>query len=871
MTKPPPLPGDPLAPLARPLALTRAAMAVERALRCFWPLLSFAAIVFAALAFRLRDSLSAAAWSSLLGLLSFCAVVLLGVGLRRFRLPRRAEALARLDAGLSGRPLAALSDTLALGDTDPATRALWLAHRGRMAQAALAARAPAPAPDLAPRDPFALRLSALTALVVALIFGAPLAVFDPAQRPVAPPGSAEAAMGPAWEGWAEPPRYTGKPGLYLNTLEGEELYLPEGSKLAFRFYGPPGSVPFSETVSSPAATPEATAPQGEIETREFVALRSGVVEIGGPMGRRFQVVLLSDAAPVVDLPQLAERRADGKLAQPFHAADDYGVTKGQARISLNMAALDRRFGLAVAPEPREDLLFDLPLPITGTRQDFVETLIEDAAQHPWANLPVTLTLSVTDGLGQTGSTGAQAFDLPGRRFFDPRAAALIEMRRDLLWSRDNAARSAQILRAITHRPEDLTVPAGVSQSLRGLAERLEGVSLTPQARDEVAKALWDMAELLEDGGLADALAAMSQAQERLSEAIRNGASKDEIAKLMAELKEATDRYLDMLAERALDEEQGPEFGQKQEGQKITGDQIQKLMAEIQKLMEEGRMAEAQELLDQLARLMENMKVTQGEGGEGERPGGKAMKDLGETLRDQQKLSDDAFREMQRPPQGAPVDPGLEQSGPGAPEGLAPEGMSPEGMPGGGERQAQPGTGADQGQELAQRQKSLRRELERQRGLMPRLGGDAADAARRSLDEAGTAMEGAEQALREGEIGQAIDRQADAIEALREGMRNLGEALAEESGQGERGQGAEGQARMGDATGGHGARELPRDPLGRATGEGGRIGSDSDILKGDDVYRRARDLLDEIRRRTAERQRPEAERDYLRRLLDRFAQ
>ncbi|NCU21864.1 DUF4175 family protein, partial [Candidatus Falkowbacteria bacterium] len=113
-------------------------------------------------------------------------------------------------------------------------------------------------------------------------------------------------------------------------------------------------------------------------------------------------------------------------------------------------------------------------------------------------------------------------------------------------------------------------------------------------------------------------------------------------------------------------------------------------------------------------------------------------------------------------------------------------------------------------------------------------------------------------------------QADAIEALREGMRKLGEAMAEESGSGERGQGAEGMERRGDAMGGHGARELPRDPLGRATGEGSRIGTDSDLLKGDDIYRRARDLLDEIRRRTAERSRPEAERDYLRRLLDRFA-
>jgi hypothetical protein len=41
------------------------------------------------------------------------------------------------------------------------------------------------------------------------------------------------------------------------------------------------------------------------------------------------------------------------------------------------------------------------------------------------------------------------------------------------------------------------------------------------------------------------------------------------------------------------------------------------------------------------------------------------------------------------------------------------------------------------------------------------------------------------------------------------------------------------------------------------------------LQGDDVYRRAQDLLDEIRRRQGDQARPESERDYLKRLLDLF--
>jgi hypothetical protein len=99
-----------------------------------------------------------------------------------------------------------------------------------------------------------------------------------------------------------------------------------------------------------------------------------------------------------------------------------------------------------------------------------------------------------------------------------------------------------------------------------------------------------------------------------------------------------------------------------------------------------------------------------------------------------------------------------------------------------------------------------------------------------------------------------------MEALREGMRNLGDALAQEQRQQ---QGQQGQALgQGDPMG-------RRDPLGRDVGNAGRIGTDENLLQGEDVYRRAEELLDEIRRRSGDQSRPEDERDYLERLLDRF--
>jgi hypothetical protein len=53
------------------------------------------------------------------------------------------------------------------------------------------------------------------------------------------------------------------------------------------------------------------------------------------------------------------------------------------------------------------------------------------------------------------------------------------------------------------------------------------------------------------------------------------------------------------------------------------------------------------------------------------------------------------------------------------------------------------------------------------------------------------------------------------------------------------------------------------------GEGGEYGTDQQMTDGEDVYRRAEELLAEIRRRAAEQERPKVELDYLKRLLERF--
>ncbi|WP_226782032.1 TIGR02302 family protein [Oceaniglobus trochenteri] len=848
--------------LRRPLALTRFGMTAERATRCFWPVWSVLLAVLGALMLGLQDIVPLeAVWAgaviSALALLWF-----LWRGLRAFRMPTRAEALARLDSTLPGRPIGALNDQQAIGGGDPGSQAVWQAHVARMAERVKAARAVQPNLRIAARDPFALRYAAVLLFAVALLFGSFWRVASVGD--MAPGGGGAAlAAGPSWEGWVEPPAYTGKPSLYLADITGETLRVPEGSRLTLRLYGEVGALSVVEDVSGrePATPAEGGEDPAARLSQSFEITRSGRLEIDGPGGRDWQVVMEPDMAPTVAISAQAERKADGELRQPFLARDDYGVVSGTAKITLDIEALDRRYGLAPEPDPREAITLDLPLPFNGDRADFEEVLIDNFSKHPWANMPVQITFTVRDARGQTGTSARIRENLGGLRFFDPLAKAIIEQRRDLLWSRDNAKRVAQVLRAVSWSPQDIFRSETLYLKLRYAIRRLEAgfmaAPLAPAIQDEVAEALWSIAEELEYGDMADALERLRRAQDRLSEAMKNGASDDEIAGLMKELQEAMQDYMRQLAENADERDQQQAQGEMQE---ITGDQLQEMLDRIQDLMEQGRMAEAQQLLDQLQQMMENMQVTQGQQGEGQQgEGQQAMEDLGETLREQQGLSDQAFRDLQEqynPGARAGESDGNEGKGGNRGRGEGHEGQDGQGQgdnPEGGQ-----GQGGEQS--LADRQHALRDELNRQQGNLPGAGTPEGDAAREALKRAEEAMEGAEEALRQDDYAGALDQQSDAMDALREGIRNLGEAMAQE----QRQQNGQGQASTsGDPQG------RQRDPLGREAGSQGQLGTDEKLLQGEDVYRRAEELLDEIRRRSGEQDRPEQELDYLKRLLDRF--
>ena len=107
----------------------------------------------------------------------------------------------------------------------------------------------------------------------------------------------------------------------------------------------------------------------------------------------------------------------------------------------------------------------------------------------------------------------------------------------------------------------------------------------------------------------------------------------------------------------------------------------------------------------------------------------------------------------------------------------------------------------------------------------------------------------------------MDAQGRALEALREGAQGMQKQMSQGRGQGRNGKGGYTARRMrpGESSG--------DDPLGR--GREGNFGRDEGSLRElGGVTERARRVMEELRRRLADPNRPIDERDYLERLMKR---
>ncbi len=784
-----------------------------------------------------------------IGLGIFALLVLIAaIPLLRLRLPTVPEGLRRLDraSGKQHRPATAILDQIAANEHDPVAQALWRAHVERALMAARKFRAGWPSPQLALRDPIALR-SLVLILVIATFFAAGGEHY----KRIAAAFDWHGVMTPAnfrIDAWVNPPVYTGRPPVMLRGLRPGEtataeapVSVPVGSQLVIRSTG---GVSFEvvrqgdiEPVKADAkGATQQPLPKGGEEHR-FVIKGDGTATLRGVgSGLAWSFTAIPDRAPTIALTKDPERQARGALKLDYKMDDDYGVVDAQA--SFKLIDEDEEQGLPKTGKPPHPLFkapdMRLTLPQVRTRSGTGQT-IHDLTEHAWAGAKVAMTLVARDEAGNEGHSEPFEFTLPQRYFVKPLAKALIEQRRILALDANQKPLVLAALDALTIAPEKFTPDAGVYLGLRSIYFDLARARSDDQLREVVAR-LWDMATQIEDGNVSKAEQALRQAQEALRQALERGASDQELKKLMDNLRAAMDRFLQALAQQM--QKNPTQFSQRlnPNSRMLRQQDLNAMLDRLEEMARSGNKEAAQRLLDQLQSMLENLQMAQqGAGQDGDDDMMSSLDELGDMIRKQQQLRDKTFKQGQdmrrdRPPRS---------------QG----------------RQRLGDLRQDQ-QALRDRLKKLLEQL-RQHGLgqMPQQGKDGQQGQKGNqmgqLGDAGKAMGEAENELGEGDADSAVDSQGRALESMRKGAQSLAQSMQQNGfGPGPNGQPGRGRQRAQNDT----------DPLGRPM-RGRQYGDDTTVkVPGEIDAQRARRILEELRKRYGESYRPQLELNYIERLL-----
>ncbi|MEZ5995381.1 MAG: DUF4175 family protein [Hyphomonadaceae bacterium] len=845
---------DALAQLARETSRAKSRLALERLMRAGLPLLTAAAgwaiFALAGLHDRLPYLLQ-----SLTALAALAVFVWLALRAHAaWRAPSDEDARERLaaDSQLDAGAFDALRDQPTRYDA--LSVALWNRERERVLERADAVHAGPPRPQLDQLDPFKLRFLLGALLIGGFVFAGAEGPDRLARAFLPDPGPLLGDREMAIEAWAAPAEYTNAPPVSLSELIGRRVATPPSIRATVRLTGPAGApLLVFRSAGGKRQARFARAADGAWEAQLDIPGRGNLSIVRFHTRARWRLAPASDAPPAAAFAAPVATLPDERINLAWRARDDYGIR----RLLLRVRPLHPPAGLSRA----DAVDTELEAPAGDPREAQAETEV-DLAAHPYAGMDVEARIVAIDALGQEGVSDPLQFSMPEKVFLQPLARAAIEIRRHILAERrpyrpaPRARRQtmpaggivfgdARIeVRDTARRPPLQRAPEGV----RRAARLIDALTMAPQdgyfrdlavflgfrsARAQLALArdigetdlaadtLWRTALRAEYGGAADARRALEEAQRQLAEALAQGAPQERIRQLMQALRRAMETYMQALVQEALRNGDRSTMEDTEEQTALSERDIEDLFRRVQELSEQGRNAEAQQMLQMLANILSNLEVQLGESEDGGQQGGQeqqmqqSMDELSQAMGEQRALRDETRQQQQQ------------QDGQGG---------------SGGEQQ-----GGQGGDDMAERQAQIRQGL----AEAQRMSDDAGAAPSEDLDAAGQAMQRAENALRRGDFESAEAAQTAALEALREGAEALGAQMRERGGQQSEQQGAGGT----------------RDPLGRQTGSGESDGEGAIPAQADPV--RAREIFDEIRRRAQDPNRPEAEREYLRRLMDRF--
>ncbi len=854
----------------RKVALSRLVMLFEAVWPRLWLVLGVIGLFVIASFAGLWLWLPPLAHQIVLGLFAL-ALLAAVVAVLRVKWPSRDEALRRIErrSGIAHRPASSYEDTLTSSADDPATDRIWRAHRARLAELLSRLRVGNPQPRTDRRDPLALRALLLLSVVllVALVGDRAKDRLLAAFRFGPEAQSTTARL----DAWVAPPPYTGRAPILL--ADGGQsgikpaaagngpIEIPAKSVIIVRASGA-GQLSLEQAGESGAKpeTVEGQAPKaaGDVSEVRTELVKSGTMRVLGDRSRiaSWDFRVIPDTAPRISLTKEPERTIRGAMKLFYKIEDDYGVASAEARFERpRTAAGDPRTSWAredILKGPRPPLerppVLSLRLPRQNAKEAETSSFHEIGA-HPWAGMKVRMTLVAKDHGGNVGKSQPIEIILPQRQFRNPLAKAVVEQRRKLVEDPRYRQLVTRALDALTMEPEGFITDRHVYLGLRSVYYRLAQSGNRATLRSAVDQ-LWHVALRIEDGGgLTDAERRLREIQDQLSKALEEGASEEEIARLMQELRQALAEFMQQLARQA---QQNPQQ-QMPEGmnpnQIMRPEDLERMLQNLENMARQGSRETAQEMLSQLRELLESLQSGQmaGQQGQQNQQMMQMMDQMGDIIGKQQRLYDDTFGEQRR--QGDRGQ-GQQQGQQGQQGQRGRQGQQGQGQQGQGQQRGQ-GQGQQLGAgELGDRQGQLRDQLGRMRQGMQQFGMRPPN----QFDGAEQSMENARRALEQGDLDTATREQSRALEQLRQGAQSMAEQMLRQM-----------PSRFGQGP----ANDAPRDPLGRPQrSEGPDPGTSVRVPDEIDVQR-AREILEELRRRLGEPSRPMLELDYIERLLRRF--
>ena len=863
----------------RTLALT--SMFLERALIAALPLLAVIALYLTlswmGLLRQLPDMAKIAVGAVFV--LAFLAAL---IPLRRFRMPDRAEAERRLEDN-SRLPHQAIS---VQGEVpvskDPYSIALWHSHQERMARKIDVIEAGFPAADIARHDPWALRAAVILVLIVAWSFsfsnyGGRVGDIFTFAKPVV------AASDIRIDAWVTPPAYTGVAPLYLSSNveknNTSSLKVPVNSELTVRISGKDaiGAVRFApaegDAVELKAqvaekkdgATQTAAMEDAATQSRTFKLklTKDGTISAGP---KEYAFTLIPDKAPEISFAREPGRALNGALELAFQVKDDYGVTEARAEI-LPSEADAKATPLFDAPK------FPLDLPGSDGKSAKA-TVSRDLTEHPLSGKKVRLTLVAKDAGGLEGRSETKEIVLPARFFGERLAGSVAEQRQSFALDTGAIRRALELNEASTFRADE-TIPNLAHFLLVQSARNRLIFARGKEELTDTAKYFWDIARYIEDGNLSTAEKRLRDAQDKLSDALKNKASDQEIAKLMQELREAMKQYLAELSKRMQNQDM---TRMSQQAQRMMRSQdFENMLNQLENLSRSGNREEAQRLLNEMQRMLNNLQTARPrqQPGQENNPVREQLDKLGKLMQDQQKLMDETHRMEQalrdRMQRGDSEEP--EEQTPGDQQSQQDQQQPQDQQPGDQQSQQdrqQPGDQQQQdmtAEQLREALKQLRAQQDKLQKDLKALEKGVADLgmkAPKGFKDAGKEMGESSEALGKSQGQRSADAQGRALQALRDGAGDMMQQLQQMMSQQQGNQDGQG---MGMPLPGSAMNQQGRDPLGRKSGQLGSEWDDSVKVPDQIDVQRAREILEEIRRRLGDGPASLIEREYLERLLD----